>query len=64
MRDETGTFVNRLALKSVWLGGFYALIYYAPFALAYEIARFTRRILMKRRNQRIVIEQSSKINVA
>ena len=43
------------------LGGFYALIYYAPFALVYEIARFTRRILMKRRNQRIVIEQSSKI---
>lgn len=30
-------------------GGFYALIYYAPFALLYEIARFARRIYRKRR---------------
>ena len=43
LRDETGKFVNGLALKSVWLGGFYALIHYAPFALFYEIARWARR---------------------
>ena len=31
------------------LGGFYALIYYAPFALVYEIAHWARRIYRGRR---------------
>lgn len=33
----------------VLFGGFYALIYYAPFALIYEISRWMRRALLKRR---------------
>ena len=33
----------------VLLGGVYALVYYAPFALVYEIARLARRIYGKRR---------------
>lgn len=35
LRDETGRLINNLAIESVWIGGIYALIYYAPFALAY-----------------------------
>ncbi len=33
----------------VLFGGFYALIYYALFALIYEIVRWARRMLIKRR---------------
>lgn len=35
----------------VLFGGFYALIYYAPFALLYEIARWARRLYRTRRGQ-------------
>lgn len=36
-------------------GGFYALIYYAPFALLYEVARWARRLYLKRREQDLVL---------
>ena len=44
----------------VLLGGLYALIYYAPFALVYEIARFARRVLIKRRDNELLLNNRVK----
>ena len=44
----------------VLFGGLYALIYYAPFALLYEIARFAQRALVKRRNNQLELNNRVK----